>query len=362
MLGERSRRRVILATAVASSLLAIAACAAPGGVDDEGPVGEETPDITLSGEVVWADFGGATNESRQIAYFDSFIAGTGVDVVSTTVAPAARLQMLEGGDGDYDAVHVGIQDLYRHTENLIPLDPDIPRDDALPGEVQDYGFGTFVVAQTQAYLTETFPGGGPENWEDFWDVETFPGARAWPGVGSMTQSLYEIALLADGVAPDDLYPLDTERAIQKWDELRPHMIFYTEYPQIQQLLASGAVSVAYGPTGQFTGLQGTGVDVTISWDQAILTPNVMVIPARASNVENIQALAAWMSDPERQAVFTERTLYGPARSATFELLSDDVTNNLANAPANTTTISIDAEYRASVDQELVNLFTDWLTQ
>jgi hypothetical protein len=48
-----------------------------------------------------------------------------------------------------------------------------------------------------------------ESWADVWNVEGFPGrrvSRKHP-IDSMEQ-----ALLADGVAPDKLYPLDADRA------------------------------------------------------------------------------------------------------------------------------------------------------
>ena len=48
-------------------------------------------------------------------------------------------------------------------------------------------------------------------------------------------------LLADGVAPDDLYPLDVDRAFAKLKPLLPDLIFWEGGAQSQQLFRDGEV-------------------------------------------------------------------------------------------------------------------------
>lgn len=346
------RRAAASAAAALATTLALGACSSQ---DAEGE-----PAAELGGEIIWADYGGATNEARQATYFDSFTAETGVDVVSTSQAEGVMFEMLEGGVGDYDVMHVGLSDVYLYKDSIQELDADVPRDDQLPEDVRDYGFGTFIIGHVQAYLPETFPDGGPQTWADFWDVEKYPGKRAWPGSAGMFGSIIEVALLADGVAPEDLYPLDLDRAFTKLEELRDHLVYYTEWPQVQQLLASGTVSVAYGPTGQFTSLKSSGVDVTISWDQAIVNTNLMVIPVEAPNKENIMALAAWIGDPERQGAFSTKTMYGPGQAAAFEFIPDAAAENIVNAPSHTEVVYADEEQRSQVYEEVIERYGVWL--
>src|SRR5699024_2625058 len=104
-------------------------------------------------------------------------------------------------------------------------------------------------------------------------LERFPGARAWPGDPAFVDSSYEIALLADGVPPDELYPLDIERAEAKLDTIREELIFYQSYPEVQQLLTSGSVAIAVTVTGQFTALADAGKDVTVQWNEAFSVPS-----------------------------------------------------------------------------------------
>src|SRR3546814_3161942 len=61
-------------------------------------------DAGLTGEVVFADYGGPTNESRQISFFDSFDAESGATVTSAVLEDSILYDMLGGEDGPYDLV------------------------------------------------------------------------------------------------------------------------------------------------------------------------------------------------------------------------------------------------------------------
>ncbi|WP_183091570.1 extracellular solute-binding protein [Streptomyces radicis] len=347
----RRRRRGAAGVAVAAALVLLAGCAEESGAGDDAS--------GLSGEIIWSDFGGPTNEARQEIYFAPFTEDTGVDVVSVVVNDAMQEEMISGGPGDYDATHVGLDLVYANMDTLVQI-PEEYQDEALPENIRAYAFGTFYVGHAQGYLTDTFPDGGPETWADFWDVETYPGKRAWPGTPGSYDSSCEIALLADGVAPDQLYPLDFERCSAKLDELRPDMVFYTSYPEIQQLLVSGTAAIAMGPSGQFSALRNAGQDVTVSWEQAVVSPNVIAIPKEAPNAENILALTEYFHDPERQAEFAGLTHYGPGNPEAYEFIPEDVQEGLVTAPGHTTVVHQDSEARAEATEELLNWYTAWL--
>jgi putative spermidine/putrescine transport system substrate-binding protein len=348
---KRSPRRTAVVALVAAGLL-LTACASEGSTGD-GDAGAET-----GGTVVWADYGGSTNESFNAVFFDDFIDDTGIEVVSTTIAGAVQYEMFDGGEGDYDAQMTGLAEVELYKEHLLELPADVPRADMLPESVQDYAFGGMMIGYAQAYVTDTFPDGGPTNWADFWDVETFPGMRAVPG--EYHDYMFEAALLADGVAPEDLYPIDFERALAKLDELRPYLTFYTEYPQVQQLLSSGSVALAFGPNGLFAGLANEGIDMTVVWDEAFVEANLFVVAAEAPNAVNTFVLAEFLADPERQAAFSERTNYGPGSSEAFEFMDADVIERLPNAPSHTEIVEADAAGRAAAYDESIAKYTTWL--
>ncbi|MDQ1129297.1 PotD/PotF family extracellular solute-binding protein [Microbacterium sp. SORGH_AS_0888] len=339
-------------------LLGVAALAAgcAGGAEPSSS-GDST---VLGGQVVWADYGGPTNESRQVAYFDGFTQQTGVDVVSTSIEDAVYTSMLTGDPGDYSIFQASAAEVLPNVGNLLTVPADA-QGDLLPENVRPYYIGGFVFGETQGWLTATFPHGGPQSWADFFDIQKFPGKRAWPGSPGSFDASYEIALLADGVAPDDLYPLDLKRAEAKLDTIRGDLVFYQAYPEVQQLLTSGSVSIAVAVTGQFTALKNAGQDVTVQWNQAFAVPSGFVAQSGVQNKAAVDALASWMNDPKNQAVFTERTGYGPVNSKVFDELDPDVAASLVNSPEHASQILYwDTDWRSQNYEELLNSYTAWL--
>jgi putative spermidine/putrescine transport system substrate-binding protein len=356
-MASTTRRRAASATlALGGAIVLLAGCA--GSAEPAASSSGDAP--ALSGDIIWADYGGPTNESRQIAYFDGFLEETGVEVISTSIEDAIYMSMLDGDPGDYDLFQVSSAEVLQSTDNLHELPEDV-QGDLLPENVRPYYVGGFVFGEAQGWLTDTFPDGGPQDWADFFDVDAFPGKRAWPGAPGSFDASYEIALLADGVEPDDLYPLDIERAEAKLDSIREDLVFYQSYPEVQQLLTSGSAAIAVSVTGQFTALQNAGEDVTIQWNQAFAVPSGFAVPADVRNPAEVEALAAWINDPENQAVFTERTGYGPVNSEVFDYLDEDVAAALVNSPEHADEVLYwDNEWRGENYELLLNSYTAWL--
>ncbi|MGI9301747.1 MAG: extracellular solute-binding protein, partial [Gammaproteobacteria bacterium] len=99
------------------------------------------------------------------------------------------------------------------------------------------------------YDKTRFSGAKPTTIADFFDVKKFPGKRA---TNSWANSNIEMALMADGVAPADVYevmgtPEGIDRAFAKLDEIKDHVVFWSAGAQPLELVKSGEVvmSVAY---------------------------------------------------------------------------------------------------------------------
>ena len=119
----------------------------------------------------------------------------------------------------------------------------------------------------------------PKTWADLFDTEKFPGKRTfykWSAPG-----VIEAALLADGVAPDKLYPLDLDRAFKKLDTIKDDIIWWIGGAQSQQLLASAEAPFGSFWNGRLTALDQTGVTVETSWDQNITAADSLVVPKGA---------------------------------------------------------------------------------
>lgn len=315
---------------------------------------------SAAGRVVWGDYGGPTRDAFTSVYFENFTKDTGIDVIGTTMSGAQLNKMLQGGKGDYDTLMVGPEQAVRYRDNLLELPASVPRSDLVSDALRPYAIGTFFLGYAQGYLDKSFPDGGPKTWADFWNVEKFPGKRAVPG--NFFDFMLEAALIADGVAPQNLYPLDFDRAFAKLNELKPHMVFYTEYPQIQQLLSSGTASIAFGPSGSFAHLAKEGQAVTVSWDQAFVEPNYWVATKQANNPDQVFKLAAYLADPEKQAKFAEITSYGPGDSKAFGFMDKQLADSLPNSPSHTDYFESNPEGRAEMYDQADLRYAEWLSK
>jgi putative spermidine/putrescine transport system substrate-binding protein len=318
-----------------------------------------------SKEVVYADFGGTTREARTKAFFDPFTKATGIQVVNTLTADSIQAQMDSGKAGPYDAIPASQYELYAAmpSDSATKLASDVTLDDELESQAQSYGWGTFITAYAQGYLAKTFPGGGPTTWADFWDVKKFPGKRAWPGTAYSYDCTIEAALLADGVSPDKLYPLDFARGFAKLNELRPHMVFFTEFPQVQQFLISGTASIGFAPHGLFVGLDIRGIDTTVVMNQALQVPNLSFTSPHSPHKDAAFALAEWMTDGTRQAAFAALTGYGPGNKAALSHFPAKVLKMIPNSSENEKiTIRLNNTVLNDQYNDYLSGYTKWLAK
>jgi putative spermidine/putrescine transport system substrate-binding protein len=305
-------------------------------------------DGVQSKQLIVAGFGGTTQDARSEIFIKPFAERVGVRPIEP---------MIEGSLGDdqllgktkpkWDMSHTSnwfIPYALKNGEKPLPkLDPAVPREDNVPDNDPNYSVQTFIIAYVAGHLPNTFGGDSPKSWADVFDTRKFPGKRIVPGPG-FYEGVAEPALLADGVTPDELYPLDLERAQAKIASIWDDLVFYTEYPQMQTLLTSKSGAIAIGPNGLIQGLVNKGVDVTIGWGaMPILAPNCFVIHPDAPNMDAAQAYAAWCTDPKRIAEFCKATHYGPGFKAAFDHMDDATKEGLPNAPGRETA-SFDSAY------------------
>jgi putative spermidine/putrescine transport system substrate-binding protein len=349
---DLTRRALLKRAGLAGSLLAMPSLLAACG-DDEGegggtsaptssaPAGE-SPELTKlldgikSKQVIIGNYGGTTEDARRAAFWDPFTERTGVKVVPADIPGNLGNQMLAGEvPAKWDAFHGSPSESLTARLNgkkELPKVPQIAYEDLLPAEYQPYAWQSFFVGYVPAVLPGTFTGEQPQTWADFFDTKKFPGKRSWPAK-FYTSGTHEAALLADGVAPDEMYPLDIERAHAKIESLLDDLVVYEEFPQAQSFLTSKTVSISYGPNGLWKGLMDKNVELEVLWSMTpVLQPNSMCIMPDAPDLDAVMALAAYCNDPDRQAKFALQTSYGPPSEAAFEKMSEADRQTLPNAP------------------------------
>jgi putative spermidine/putrescine transport system substrate-binding protein len=105
----------------------------------------------------------------------------------------------------------------------------------------DCGVGAFVSSVVLAWDRDKFQGN--PSWADFWDVAKYPGKR---GLRMGVRGNLEIALLADGVAPGDVYKTlatndGVDRAFRRLEQLKPYIVWWQTEAEAVRILASGDV-------------------------------------------------------------------------------------------------------------------------
>src|SRR5581483_1877874 len=146
--------------------------------------------------------------------------------------------------------------------------------------VTDYGVFTSSGATVIAYNTAAFPEGkAPTSWKDFWNVKDFPGPRS---LYTRFYYNYEAALMAAGVARDQIYPATDDKvklAFEKLLELKPHVkVWWTAVAQPVQLLSTGEVSMASAWSGRVLDVAKDKAPVKLTYKDAIAWGNAFVIP------------------------------------------------------------------------------------
>jgi len=304
---------------------------------------EGAPSLKGTGEVVVYDGGGAWGHAVEEAYFKPFQQATGIKVVpNVEQAPAAKIKagILAGVPG-YDVTDITGGDLQQFIDGnlLLPIDYSYwdPADVAAfkPVPTNKYHVCALFFSLVIAYDPKKFGSSPPKTWADFWDTKKFPGQRSLgPGDWASGSGTWEVALMADGVPPNHLYPLDLDRALRALTRLKPSIAkFWQSGAEGPQLLNDGEVSMTTAWNGRVSDLRAQGGNIADTWNQGLLQWDSWAVPKGAKNVENAMKFIAFASQPGPQAKFAELIAYGPPNSRAYQSLSKERIAVLPTAPA-----------------------------
>lgn len=140
----------------------------------------------------------------------------------------------------------------------------------LPMAVAPCGIGAALDTTVLAWDRDKFP--ATPNWADFWDIAKYPGKR---GLRQGVRGNLEIALMADGVAPNAVYkvlstPDGVNRAFRKLDQLRPYILWWKTPAEAAKILASGGVLMTSAPSEAIVGAaRDTHRDFGMRWSESL---------------------------------------------------------------------------------------------
>lgn len=360
-LAASPRRQHLAAAALAAAMGCIgtqAAAQAPSCHPDGRPAGAE---------VIFNSSGGTYGDAIQRVFFTPFERDCGVKVthVNSQRNYAQLRQLVRSGNLAWDIgatvadqeFPLGIRDGLFHK---LPAGYwDKLTADMIPGSFNEYGAWATPYSQVLVYSKDTFPD-GLKGWNDFWDVARFPGPRALAN----NPIMLVVALIADGVAPDKVYPLDLDRAFRKLDTIRPHIrAFYRTADQGVQGVANGEFVASSTLSGRAVVAMRTSPRVGTSWNGAVLHTSWTFILKDSPRARAAEALLYYMQRPDRQAELARMTGYTGGNRRALDLLDREVIDSLPATPERIATSSVvDATWWADNNARVVQRWDAWMAQ
>ena len=312
------------AAALCALSLVATACTAGQSVSSGAPSASPGGPSAGPGKVIVADTGGTHAAADWAAYFAPFQAKTGIQV-QLIVGPddplAAVQAQVASGNIQWDLVICRYDNTLQDPSAWEPTDTSIVHSNDLiyPDQIGKlYVVNEITGFPVLAYSTTAFPTQGPASWADYFDVKKFPGPRGMMNIGLTSALRVPVtALLADGVAPANLFPLDLNRAYAKLDKLKPDIrVFWTTFAQSQDILRQGEVVMTPMADGRALQLLYGGSKVGVSWNGFVQGSGTWCVPKGAPNKVNaFKVLQYMLENPQQQAVQTSLTFYSPPTKA-----------------------------------------------
>ncbi len=324
----------------------------------------------LAQSLTVVNFGGANGAAQRKAFTEPFEKSAGVKVVPVEYnGEQAKVKaMVEAKKVSWDLVEVESPDANRGCDEGLFEKMDWSqvgnKADFQPAAVTECAVGIFVWSTVLAYDGDKLKD-APKSWADFWDVKKYPGKR---GMRKGARYNLEFALLADGVAPADVYkvlstPAGADRAFKKLTELRPQIQWWEAGAQPPQFLVAGDVVMSTAYNGRIDAAQREGKPLKISWGGGIYDLDYWVIPKGTPNKALAMKYIAFASTPETQAEYAKNISYGPTNNKALAKLDAKVLSQLPTSPANAKdSLQFNIRFWADQGEVLEKRFASWAAQ
>jgi putative spermidine/putrescine transport system substrate-binding protein len=204
--------------------------------------------------------------------------------------------------------------------------------DFVKGAIGPCWVGSVVYSQAILFARGRFGGAPPTTLADFFDLEKYPGPRALKEGAKLN---LEMALLADGVAPADIYrTLETEEgvahAFRKLSALKPNLIFWRAAGEPAQLIASGRAVFSTVLNGDI--FDARAQQPGVIWDRQLYEFDVFAVPKGNPKKAMAMDFIRYATGAQPLARMANRISYGPARKSALPLVGRNPEFDIAMRP------------------------------
>ncbi|GEM_PF-905958 len=320
-------------------------------------------------------WGGRLAEAEKAAFYAPFEAETGakIKLVESTGESAAQLKaQVTSGNIEWDLITGWNEaDMRRFANEGLLEKIDLSKvpgvKNLAPGTYFEYGVADEIDAVVATFSTKS--GVKPlTSFKDFFDVEHFPGPRAAPGTDWGGESInLMIALLADGVPRDKLFPLDVDRALKVWDRVKPSLeVHYNSGNEMAQALIDDRVVYCFCFDGRVQQARKSNPNWNYVYDGGETHNSFIGVVKGTKNLDMALAFLDFTTDPQRQAIFVEQIGYSAPNPKALDYLPDTLKPYLSVLPQNRAKLLFltpeENEQVAKSAAEYTKRWVAWLSQ
>lgn len=353
MVSKSKTTLMVVSTIAAAGLLA--GCA---GTPEPAETNAADP-VTLT----FVAYGGVGQEAMIHAFQQPYTAEhPEVTFINTSPPDVAQVKaQVEAGAVLWDVLATSPAAAEQNCGTLFePLDfSDVDASQLVEFAIGECYIGNFVNATPLAYITDSYPAGeGPKSIKDFFDP-SFPGQRGI--LTNLQNGILEYPLLADGVAPEDLYPLDVDRSLEVLDGIRGMTTFAPNVGALQQAVGGGQVDMFLLSDSRIAPLLAEGVDITVVWDVTVTSVNAYAVPKGSPKAATANAFLATVVNAEAQAQIAEALGVQPVNLNSKPVLDENAAKVAVYSDVNTgETVMQDVPWYAENFNEVTTKLTNWL--
>lgn len=231
-----------------------------------------------------------------------------------------RVQVQSGNPG-WDIVHLGSDECAAGAKEGLfePIDYKVVDASGVPDQQKGadwVGINSYSVVL--AWRTDKYGDNHPKTWADFWNTKDFPGRRT---LSVYPNEMFEIASMADGVAKDKMYPIDTARALASLEKIKGDVsVWWASGSQSAQLLADGEVDMAAIWSSRVIGVIDNKAPVDFTYQDAVLGTGCLAILKGTKNLELAEKFVAQTVSPALQARIPQMMpYYSPTNDGAYAL-------------------------------------------
>jgi putative spermidine/putrescine transport system substrate-binding protein len=325
-----------------------------------------------SGKLTVVSWGGAYQDAQKGAFFEPFKKETGIALTDEAWDGGVGVlrAKVQAGASSWDVVQVESDELAIGCEEGLfeKIDQSkLEKHSYIPEAVHSCGIGAIVYNFVLSYDRDKLMGDkAPKSWADFFDTKKVPGKRA---MRQGPKANLEMALMADGVAPNDVYkvlatPAGVDRAFKKLDTIKKDLVFWKSGAQPPQLLASGEVVMAWAYNGRIDAANVKDKrNFGVVWNQSLFTIDSWVILKNSANKEGAYKFINFAGKADTQAKIPEAIAYGVTNKDANNLIPSARRDVLPTNPANfIQSRMLDTDFWLANGDKLTERFNKWASQ